>query len=280
MGKETSISWCDSTFNAWWGCTKIGGSPACENCYAETWAKRTGFKIWGDEAGRRYFGDKHWNEPLIWNRQAERDGVRRRVFCMSMGDWAEGRPEQAPQLARLWELITRTPWLDWLMLTKRPQLITKLCPLRSSRVWQGTTTETQKWLDLRWEHLKPVDAEIYWLSIEPLLERITLPRDFLSLGKQAWVIVGGESGPGARPMHPDWVRSLRDQCSAAGVAFHFKQWGEFRPLSTTDGMQIMPFADYDVANRFGFSKVGKKAAGDTLDGVKWKQFPAEMEVPA
>jgi protein gp37 len=223
MGKNTTISWCNHTHNCWWGCTKVGQSPACGNCYAETWAKRTGFQVWGDDAPRRYFGDKHWNEPLKWDAEAAKSGIHARVFCMSMGDWAEGRPEQRPHLERLWDLILKTRNLDWLMLTKRPQLITKLCPLRSQRIWQGTTTETQAWLDLRWEHLKRVDSEIYWLSIEPLFERIRLPEDLLRLGKRAWVVVGGESGTHARQMNPDWARSLRDQCQEAGVPFHMKQ---------------------------------------------------------
>lgn len=223
MGQNSSISWTTHTYNAWWGCTKVGNSPACDQCYAETWAKRTGFQIWGADAPRRYFGDKHWNDPLKWNREAEKLGERARVFCMSMGDWAEGRPEQAPHLERLWALIENTPWLDWLMLTKRPQLISKLCPISGPRIWQGTTTETQAWLDLRWGHLKRVVSEIYWLSIEPLFERIVLPDDFLALGKRGWVIVGGESGSHARPMNPEWARSLRDQCRDAGVPFHMKQ---------------------------------------------------------
>jgi protein gp37 len=140
-----------------------------------------------------------------------------------MADWAEGRPEQAPHLERLWELILETRSLNWLMLTKRPQLITKLCPLRSQRIWQGTTAETQQWLDLRWKQLSQVDSEIYWLSIEPMFEALTLPEDFLSLGQRAWVICGGESGPHARTMDPAWARTLRDQCLEAGVAFHMKQ---------------------------------------------------------
>lgn len=228
MGKETEISWADSTFNCWWGCTKVGGSPACDFCYAEAWSERTGysdggskFRIWGDDAPRRYFGDNHWNEPLKWNTAAEKDGEHRRVFCMSMGDWAEGRPEQQPHLERWWQLHLQTPWLHKLMLTKRPQLITRLCPALD--LWQGTTAETQSWLDLRWKHLQQARAAIYWLSIEPIMERIVLPSDFLSLGPKAWVIVGGESGSNARPMDLAWARALRDQCGNAGVPFHFKQ---------------------------------------------------------
>ena len=243
MSKDTKISWATHTFNPWWGCTRIGGSPACgptedfpdgAKCYAETWSERVGysetgsqFPIWGATKQRRYFGDKHWGEPLKWNAAAEKAGVRARVFCMSMGDWAEGRPDQAEHLARLWNLILITPWLDWLMLTKRPQLISNLCPLRSQRVWQGTTTETQRWFDLRWEYLKRVDAEIYWLSIEPMFEAITLSKDFLSLGQRGWVICGGQSGIAVTTDRTarltDAARRLRDQCLAAGVRFHMKQ---------------------------------------------------------
>lgn len=238
MGKDSKISWTTHTFNCWWGCTRIQGSPACGPaegeegavCYAETWAERTGysetgsqFPIWGANKQRRYFGDKHWNEPIKWDAEAARRGERARVFCMSMGDWAEGRPDQKPHLERLWDLILKTPNLDWLMLTKRPQLITKLCPLRSSRVWQGTTTENQEWLDRRWKDLSQVDAEIYWLSVEPMFGPLKLPQDFLRLSKRAWVICGGQSGNGALHMNPDWARDLRDQCLAYDVRFHMKQ---------------------------------------------------------
>ena len=224
MGEHTEISWADATFNVWWGCSKVGGSPACDNCYAETWAKRTGFAIWGDAAPRRYFGERHRLEPLKWNAKAIKEDRRVRVFCMSMGDWAEGRPEQAELLSILWGIVEQTPNLDWLMLTKRPQLIAKLCPLRNHpRVWQGITTETQAWLDLRWSHLRKVKSEIYWLSVEPMFESIKLPADFLALGSRAWVICGGESGAHARPINPSWCRSLRDQCLDSGVAFHMKQ---------------------------------------------------------
>jgi protein gp37 len=202
-------------------------------CYAETWADRTGFgpnpasadkfPIWGAHERRRFFGDKHWNEPLRWNLAAEKTGIRARVFCMSMGDWAEGRPDYAPYLVRLWDRIERTPWLDWLMLTKRPQLISKLCPLRLPRIWQGTTAVTQKWLDLRWPLLRAHGAEINWLSIEPQMERIVLPDDFLGLGPRGWVICGGQSGARTRYLDPAWARLLRDQCAEAGVAFHMKQ---------------------------------------------------------
>lgn len=239
MGKDSAISWTHHTFSLWWGCTFIEGDPACAPpegedgpvCYAKTWSERCGysesgskFPIWGAHEQRRYFGDKHWAEPLKWNAAAAKDGERARVFCMSMGDWAEGRPDQLPHLQRLWALIENTESLNWLMLTKRANLISKLCPFRNHpRVWQGVTAVTQRWLGLRWEHLKRVESSVYWLSMEPLQERVTLPKDFLALGKRAWVIVGGPSGTNVNPMQPDHARHLRDQCLENGVMFHMKQ---------------------------------------------------------
>lgn len=239
MGQDSAISWTNHTHNCWWGCTRIEGSPACGPapgekgaiCYAETWSERVGysttgsqFPIWGAGTSRRYFGDKHWAQPLKWDAAAQKAGIRARVFCMSMGDWAEGRPDQTEHLIRLWRLIYTTPHLDWLMLTKRPQLISKLCPIRSSSaVWQGTTTENQYWLDHRWEHLKRCESLVYWLSVEPMFERLRLPKDFLALGARGWVICGGQSGAHARSMNPDWARGLRDQCLDNGVPFHMKQ---------------------------------------------------------
>ncbi len=281
MGQTTAISWTDATFNCWWGCTRVEGSPACgpaegepgAQCYAEVWDARTGGHHWGADAPRRFFGDKHWNEPVLWNRKAEKEGIRKRVFCMSMGDWAEGRPDQTASLERLWQLILETPWLDWQMLTKRPQLITKLCPLRSQRIWHGVTAETQKWLDLRWRHLRDVDTEIRWLSIEPIFEAMVLPDDFLALGNRSWVVVGGQSGTGALAMHPEWARRLRDQCIEASVPFFFKQWGSLIPITTTDGRQELPFGDYIPASGFGFLKNKHHADGALIDGVAWQQFP-------
>lgn len=239
MGKNSTISWTHHTFNPWWGCTRVEGSPACGPakgeegavCYAEKWSERTGysetgskFPIWGAHAPRRFFEDKHWNQPRLWNRDAEAAGGMVRAFCMSMGDWAEGRPDQAPHLERLWSLIRETEWINWLMLTKRPQLIWKLCPSAAHpRIWQGITTENQYWLDLRWEHLKRVNASVYWLSVEPMFEALKLPKDFLALGSRAWVICGGQSGPGALHMDPAWPRGLRDQCLTHNVRFHMKQ---------------------------------------------------------
>jgi len=250
MGADSKISWTHHTFSPWWGCTKVGGSPACDNCYAETWAKRTGFKIWGDDAPRRYFGDKRWREPLKWNAAAEKAGERARVFCASMGDWAEGRPEQAPELERLWAVWDITPWLDKLMLTKRPQLINKLMPERfrpRADIWQGITAETQAWLDLRWRHLREVEAAVYWLSVEPMFEEIRLPQDFLDLGERGWVICGGESGAHARQIDPAWARNLRDQCRESGTRFHMKQMSGRTKIELEAIPQDLMIREYPMA---------------------------------
>jgi protein gp37 len=248
MGQNTSISWTHHTFNPWWGCVEVGGSPACGGpephegeCYAKTWDRRCGGNHWGSDAPRSFLSNKHWAAPLKWNRDAEEAGEHRRVFIMSMGDWAEGRPDERPHLERLWRLFDKTPWLDKLMLTKRPQLIRSIYPfVRRQDVWMGITAENQRWLDIRWPFLRDVEAEIHWLSIEPMFESMTLPVDFLNLGKRAWVIVGGQSGRNANDLRVNWVRHMRDQCREAGVPFHFKQgsqtanWGGSREFKLFD----------------------------------------------
>ena len=146
MGEQTAIAWCDDTFNPVWGCVKV--SPACTNCYAEKWAKRTGFtNLWGPGSERRLFGDKHWNEPLTWNRWAAEANCRRRVFCGSMCDIFEPHPAVLGQLCRLWKLIDQAQNLDWLLLTKRPENIHN-APITDgarwpSNVWLGTTVESK-----------------------------------------------------------------------------------------------------------------------------------------
>ena len=116
MSKDSKIEWTHHTFNPWWGCTKV--SEACTYCYAESWAKRLGSDIWGTRNQRRLFGETHWQQPITWNREAEREGKRKRVFCASMADVFENRPELVAPRTRLWAMIESTPWLDWLLLTK------------------------------------------------------------------------------------------------------------------------------------------------------------------
>jgi protein gp37 len=221
MGFNSSIEWTTHTFNPWWGCTKV--SDGCKNCYAETLSKRYGHNVWGLGKSRRLMSDNHWQGPVKWNAEAERLGVRCRVFCASMADvFEENAPEG--QLERLWELIRQTPNLDWQLLTKRPHRIADNLPedwgYGYRNVWLGTSVEDEKVIN-RIVHLTTVPAIVHFLSLEPLLG----PLPNLPLENIEWVIVGGESGYGARPMDKAWILDIRRQCRATGVAFFFKQWG-------------------------------------------------------
>ena len=276
MARDTSIEWTDHTFNPWWGCTKV--SPACDHCYAEAWDKRTGGNHWGSRADRRPFGDKHWDEPLRWDRAAAAAGTRRRVFCASMADVFDNA---APKGARdrLWYLIRSTPRLDWQLLTKRPQNVRKMLPSDwgdgYANVWLGTTTENQEEAERRVPHLISIEARVRFLSCEPLLGAIFLTRDWLN-GKLHWIIAGGESGPKARPSNPDWFRSLRDQCAAAGLAFHFKQWGSWVPDFGEQALSMKRMKRIQPESALGLQyllRLGKRASGRELDGRTWDEFP-------
>jgi len=251
MGRDSNIEWTHHTFNPWWGCVNV--SPACDHCYAENLAKRFGTQ-WGKDTERRFFGDRHWNEPLKWDVAAQAAGVRQRVFCASMADVFEDRDDLFESRQRLWALTRETPHLDWLLLTKRPWNIPRMFPkdwlhTPQANVWLGTTAENQKWADQRWDALSRCEAVVRFLSCEPLLG----PISFEKWGTLPdWIIVGGESGGRSRPMEPAWAQHMRDQCVGSHVPFFFKQWGE---------------------HNAGLVKIGKHAAGRTLDGKLWSQVP-------
>ncbi len=271
MARDSAIEWTHHTFNPWWGCSKV--SPACKHCYAETWAKRVGQELWGASASRRFFTDAHWDEPLKWNKEATVEGKRKRVFCASMADVFERRAILNPWRARLWELIEATPMLDWLLLTKRPQNIGQMSKWGQGEwpenIWLGTTVENQKLADVRMPGLLQHDSKIRFLSCEPLLSHVDLSQWLQSPHPIDWVIAGGESGPKARPMNPSWVRSLRDQCNEAGIAFHFKQWGHWAPKELQDESpkSVLSFDGVEMV------PIGKKKAGRKLDGYFWDEFP-------
>lgn len=226
--KESKIEWTHSTFNPWWGCTEV--SPGCDNCYARTFAKRVGQAVWGKDAGRRFFGEKHWNEPLRWNAEAAKSGEPWRVFCASMADVFEDyHGPEAERLnadrERLFRLVESTPALTWLLLTKRPQSMNRLAPERwrdgwPVNAWAGCTVEDRAHLS-RIHALRSVPARTRWLSIEPLIEDLG-EVDFAGV---AWAIIGGESGAHVRPFNVAWARSLIRQSRAQGVAPHVKQLG-------------------------------------------------------
>ena len=254
MSANTNIEWCDHTFNPWEGCQKVG--PGCDHCYAETRNARYGGGTavnWGPEAPRRRTSAANWKLPLRWNAQADvfmaQHGRRQRVFCASLADVFDNAVPTGWRID-LFELIAATPNLDWLVLTKRISNVMQMCSgdslmfdLICERVWLGATVVNQAEADRDIPKLLAVPAHKRFLSMEPLLGSVDLRPFFWqdmngNVQRQTnhsprldWVIVGGESGPGARPMHPDWARSLRDQCQAAGVPFLFKQWGEWLPIN-------------------------------------------------
>jgi protein gp37 len=218
---ETAIEWADFTFNPWIGCQKV--SPGCDNCYAEARDQRFhGGVHWGPHAKRQRTSPTNWKLPLKWDRQAEKEGRRFRVFCASLADVFDN---QEPESARtdLWELIRSTPSLDWQILTKRPENIRYMAPLYPQplpNVWLGTSVEDRE-RKRRIDILRETPAALRFLSIEPLLEDLG-EIDLTGIG---WVIVGGESGPGARPFDIEWARSIIAQCKAAGVPVFMKQLG-------------------------------------------------------
>lgn len=199
MGENSAIEWTDHTFNPWSGCTRV--SPGCENCYAETFSKRTGHGkrlplLWGVDAEREARVEEYWKKPVIWNRRAAERGVRESVFCASHADIFELVPERNVQAravqdasrARLWPLIETTPHLNWLLLTKRPENVRHLAPWRTlaaegryddrpgwpDNVWIGTTVEDQQRADERIPWLIEIPARVRFVSCEPLLEAVDL----------------------------------------------------------------------------------------------------------
>lgn len=287
MGKDSRIEWTHHTFNPWWGCVKV--SPACDHCYAESWAKRVGSDVWGPESQRRFFSDAHWKEPLKWNRDAAADGIRRRVFCASMADVFENRPDLIETRLRLLELIEATPMLDWLLLTKRIHLVKKLLPKGRElppHVWIGTTVENDEYARKRLKYLLELKTpSVRFVSCEPLLGPLNL-EPYLQCNAAGtridWVIAGGESGHGSRPMDPAWPEDLQKQCAAADVPFHFKQWGHWAPASNLEvphgypAHKVVHF--YKGTRKVPVVSVGKNVAGRILRGRTWDQFPATRTI--
>lgn len=230
MGANTKIEWCDHTYNPWHGCAKV--SPGCANCYAELQNKLPVRVRWGK--GEVRYRPKNLSDPERWNvdsvKSVAEGGRRLRVFSASNADILD--PEVDPSWqADLWDLVERTPHLDWLLLTKRPEQARRLLPKSwlagqwPVNAWFGVSVEDQARADQRIPKLLELPAPIKFLSAEPLLGPLDLSPWLADLG---WVIVGGESGPKSRPMHPRWVRVVRDQCRKAAVPFFFKQHGLFR----------------------------------------------------
>ena len=234
MAEQGIITATDETFNPWLGCARV--SPGCAHCFAERLVEermqRPG--LWGAGADRHVTGEATWSKPLAWQRRAARTGKRLRVFCATLCDVFEDHPVANTARPRLWRLIRSCPNLDWQLLTKRPENIAANLPADWGRgwpnVWLGTSVETQAYT-WRLDELLRVPAALYFVVAEPLLGPLDLHPYLRGTPRLDWVIVGGESGPGHRPMRAEWAADLRKQCAEAGVAFYFKQHAARRPES-------------------------------------------------
>lgn len=235
MATNSPIEWTDATWNPVTGCDKI--SPGCKHCYAERLARR--LQAMGNKNYRDGFAvtlQPHMlGHPLAWK-------APKRIFVNSMSDLFHDDVPLA-YIQRVFNVMNQADWHQYQILTKRAERLAELSEHLdwAPHIWMGVSVENEKYLD-RIDHLVRTKANVKFLSIEPLLG----PPGKLRLRGIDWVIVGGESGPGARPMNPEWVTAIRDQCRKARVAFFFKQWG---------GVQ-------------------KTKTGRTLEGRTWDEMPA------
>lgn len=265
MADNTKIEWADHTWSPWIGCQKVG--PGCDHCYAEALNKRAGGGNWGPGAPRRRTSKDYWRKPYRWNTHAPG-----KVFP-SMCDPFDNAVEPELRTDFGW-LIRETPNLTWLLLTKRignaaPMLGEMFNGAPPPNVWVGATFVNRDEM-LRDAHkLKTLPVSVRFWSVEPMLGGLgDIPTELMP----EWVICGGESGPGARPIALSWARHLRDQCEAAGVAFLFKQWGEWAPAGQAPAYNIREFG-YNEDERLRYHRVGKKRAGRLLDGVEHNGMP-------
>ncbi|MCP4348677.1 MAG: phage Gp37/Gp68 family protein [Desulfobacterales bacterium] len=299
----TGIEWTDETWSPTVGCSRV--SPGCDGCYAEREARRQARNpdydgVLDDE--RRWSGrvnclPDRLEKPLHWRKP-------RRVFVDSMSDlFHPDVPDEF--IHEVWQVMRRCPQHTFQVLTKRPQRMRALCEDRDAtpeevdagyelgivtglqydhpapNVWLGVSAENQRYADLRIPHLLATPAAVRFVSAEPLLGPIDLAETVRRWRDGTprtagldWVIVGGETGPNARPMHPTWARDLRDQCTPACVPYFYKQWGEWLPFldwaqrSDSHACTVREFGDRTV-----MARVGKKRAGRLLDGRAWDEYP-------
>lgn len=304
MAENSKIEWTHHTFNPWIGCTKVG--PGCDHCYAETLATARLGVVWGNEGERRRTAPSTWKQPRRWNNRAAKLGARERVFCASLADVFDNRADPAvrDELFQLIRETPHLDWLLVTKRIGNAAAMIEAAGGMPDNVWLGATIVNQEEANRDIPKLLATPASVRFLSMEPLLGPVDLevawhgenalyaecwgdcgwcknghpPMHNCAAGRQSeadwmkarsgldWVIVGGESGPGARPMHPDWLISLRDQCSDAGVPFLFKQWGEHLPV----------WVDNIHSSGYEFRKLGKRAAGRRLHGMEHTAFPGEV----
>lgn len=222
MGDSTAIAWTDHTFNPWMGCHKV--SAGCKHCYAEALVKRRfGLRIWGPEGLRQRTSNGVWSKPRRWNREAQSETRPARVFCASLADVFEDEPGPNEWRPEVWALIRETGWLDWQLLTKRPENISRMLPddwsvANYPNVWLGTSIEDNR-VAHRAAELTAVPAHVHFISYEPAIG----PLDELNLSNIEWMIFGGESGPGYRAMDVQWARDMKARCEEAQIPFFYKQ---------------------------------------------------------
>lgn len=300
---DTKIEWTDKSWNPiaayyagkrGWMCSKP--SAGCKNCYSERMNLRlgNGLLYTAENAQKVEFRLVNLDEPGTWKKP-------QKCFVESMGDlFHEAIPEE--MIGHIWSKMLEFPQHRFQVLTKRANrmrnIVTRLWEegaekgLRSpDHIWIGVSVENQEQVDKRIPDLLATPAAVHFLSCEPLLGPVNLEIGFhdaderpLLIDLLDWVICGGESGPGARPMNPEWARNLRDQCARWSCSYHFKQWGEWAPM-TQAGFGDYPkaaehvfstgqFDNKGVEFGIGMRRIGKKAAGRLLDGVEHNEFPA------
>jgi protein gp37 len=303
MSDKTGIEWTDATWNPVTGCTEV--TPGCDHCYAKTFAER-----WRGTEGHYFengfdvqLREAKLTEPLRWRKP-------RKVFVNSMSDlFHDAVPDE--YIARVWNIMNRSKQHTFQVLTKRhgrmksllnspefQQMVWSMVGIGGDtpewdqyrvwplpNVWVGVSAEDQQRANLRIPALLGTAAAVRFISAEPLLGPIDLTKaiepnfargGWEDLSRLHWVIVGGESGRGARPMEPDWARQIRDDCNRVGIAFLFKQWGEH---VTVDQMTPECFTSWDIKHGSDLYpsgvqwQVGKKAAGRLLDERTWDEYP-------
>lgn len=310
MSDKTKIEWSQATWNCVTGCTKV--SAGCDHCYAETFAER-----WRGVPGHHFeqgFDVRLWPERLDIPRHWARP---RRIFVNSMSDvFHDAVPDSF--LDDMFAVMAECQQHTFQLLTKRHarmrSYLTRAWPDPLPNVHVGVSAEDQDWAVKRVHALLATPAAVRWVSAEPLLGPIDLrnlrmgngalidalcgdvksPRGEVYAacpGSLTWVVAGGESGPGARPMHPSWARSLRNQCEQTRTPFFFKQWGAHTPfmpdwetqphcwVEETTAMTVRLESDVpDTGSWQAVYRVGKKAAGRELDGRTWDQFPLAADL--
>lgn len=317
----TSIEWTDKTWNPTRGCSKV--STACDHCYAMGQAHRfsgpgkpyEGLTKLVKGKGPQWTGEvrtvpEKLDDPLRWRKPC-------RVFVDSMSDlFHPDVPDDF--IDRVFTVMALCPQHSFQLLTKRPERMQVYLnhtetsariflqarhygagpasfPLHPfPNVWLGTSVENQETADERIPHLLQTPAAVRWLSMEPLLGPVELYEQIKRVASPTyptfldWIVLGGESGPRARPMHPEWVRSIRDQCQASNIPFFFKQWGAWKPIkkveygwevadrrSNEDWLNLNGGCRQDGTHVYLVRRVGKKAAGRELDGRTWDEYPKE-----